>query len=63
MENKNAYRILVGEPDEKSRLRRSRRRRDWINLAQDTDKWRDVVTMVVTPRIPYNAVKVMFFAS
>jgi hypothetical protein len=53
-ENRNAYRILVGNPEEKRPLRRPRRRwvnnikmnrretgwcgMDWINLAQDRDK-------------------------
>jgi hypothetical protein len=53
---KNAYRILVGKPEGKRSLGRSRRRcvnnikmdlreigwggMDWIDLAQDRDQWR-----------------------
>jgi hypothetical protein len=55
-EKRNAYRVLVGKPEGKRGLRRSRRRfednikmdfreigwccMDWINLAQDRDQWR-----------------------
>ncbi|KAJ4434363.1 hypothetical protein ANN_22922 [Periplaneta americana] len=55
-ESRNAYRVLVGRPEEKRPLGRPRRRlednikmdlrevgyddRDWINLAQDWDRWR-----------------------
>jgi hypothetical protein len=54
-ENKNAYRILVGKPEEKTSLGRPRRRwvhnikidlkeigwdgMDWIDLAQDRNQW------------------------
>ncbi|KAJ4439383.1 hypothetical protein ANN_07505 [Periplaneta americana] len=54
-ESRNAYRVLVGKPEGKRPLGRPRRRwednikmdlrevgyddRDWINLAQDRDKW------------------------
>jgi hypothetical protein len=53
---RNAYRILVGKPEEKKQLGRPRRRwmdnikmdfrergwgdMDWIDLAQDRDQWR-----------------------
>ncbi|KAJ4440260.1 hypothetical protein ANN_08399 [Periplaneta americana] len=55
-ESRNAYRVLVGRPEVKRPLGRLRRRwegnikmdlrevgyddRDWINLAQDRDRWR-----------------------
>jgi hypothetical protein len=58
-EKRNAYRILVGKPEEKSPLGRPRHRwvdsikmdlreigwdgMDLINLAQDRDKWRALV--------------------
>ncbi|KAJ4431071.1 hypothetical protein ANN_19664 [Periplaneta americana] len=54
-ESRNAYRVLVGRPEEKRSLGRPRRRwednikmdlrevvyddGDWINLAQDRDRW------------------------
>jgi hypothetical protein len=31
---------------------------DWINLAQDRDKWRSLVSMVMNLWIPQNAGKV-----
>jgi hypothetical protein len=59
-EKKNAYRILVGKPEGKRPLGRSRGRwvndikmylrkiglngMDWIDLAQDRDQWRALVT-------------------
>ncbi|KAJ4442482.1 hypothetical protein ANN_04068 [Periplaneta americana] len=59
-ESRNAYRVLVGKPEGKRPLGRPRRRwednikmdlrevryddRDWINLAQDRDKWRAYVS-------------------
>jgi hypothetical protein len=55
-EKRNAYRILMGKPEGKRSLGRSRRRwgdnikmnlreikwdgRDWIDLAQNRDQWR-----------------------
>jgi hypothetical protein len=58
-ERRNAYRILVGKPEGKRPLGRPRRRwvdnikmdlrevgwygRDWIDLAQDSDRWRALV--------------------
>jgi hypothetical protein len=70
---RNAYRLLVGEPEENTPLRRPRRRRvynikmnlgqigwgdvDWIGLAQDRDKWRDLVNTAMNLRVPSNAGK------
>jgi hypothetical protein len=67
-EKRNAYRILVGKPDGKRQLGRSRRRwvdnikmdlreigwdgMDWIDLAQDRDQLRALVTTVMNLRVP-----------
>jgi hypothetical protein len=67
-EKRNAYRILVGKPEEKRPLGRPRRRwvknikmdlreigwddGDWIDLAQDWDQWKALVNMVMNLRVP-----------
>jgi hypothetical protein len=62
---RRAYRILVGEPEGKRRLKRPRRR--WVddikmdlrenNLAQVRDHWRALVNTVMNLQVPYNAGK------
>jgi hypothetical protein len=66
-EKRNAYRILVVNPEGKRPLGRPRRRWadirmdigevgwgdvDWIGLAQDRDRWRALVNSVLYLRIP-----------
>jgi hypothetical protein len=72
-EKRNAYRILVGEPEGKRPLGRPRHRRvdnikldlseigwdgmDWIDLGQNRDQWRALVNTVMNLRVAENAGK------
>ena len=67
-ESRNAYRVLVGEPEGKRSVGRPRRRweddikidlwevrcdpGDWIDLAEDRDQWQAYVRAVMNLRVP-----------
>jgi len=65
---RGAYRVLVGKPEGKRQLGKPRRRwednikmdlqeavcggMDWIDLAQDRDRWRELVNAAMKFQVP-----------
>jgi len=67
-EDRGVYRVLLGKPEGKRPIGRTRRRcvdnirmdlqemgcgyMDWIGLAQDRERWRTLVSAVMNLRVP-----------